>query len=63
MSDTDKIVKIKLGNIEYAWHKRNWVTVYNNLTVSTALAQKLTEMALKQKLLTRDDVVTDKKSK
>lgn len=63
MSDTDKVVKIKLGNIEYAWHKKSWVTVYNNLTVSTALAQKLTEIALRQGLLAKEDFVTDKKSK
>lgn len=63
MSGIEKAVKIKLGNIEYAWHNKNWITVYNNLTVSTSLAQKLTEMALKQKLLTKEDFVTDKKTK
>lgn len=56
-------VKIKLGNTEYAWHNKNWVTVYNNLTVSTSLAQKLTEMALRQNLLTKEDFTTDKKIK
>lgn len=63
MSDTDKTVTVRLAGVTYSWHKQNWVTSHNNLTVSTALAQKLTGIALHQNLLTKEDCVAEKKTK
>lgn len=58
----DKKVTVKLGNVEYVWHNKTWVT-HNNLTVSTSLAQKLNALALQSNLLTREDLVVEKKSR
>jgi hypothetical protein len=56
-----KKVTVKLGNVEYVWHNKTWVTPHNNMTVSTSLAQKLTAYALQNNLLTREDFIVEKK--
>lgn len=58
----DKEVTIRFENKEYVWHNKNWYMPRNNLTVSTSLSQRLTEMALKSNLLTHEDLV-EKKTK
>lgn len=58
----EKLVKLKLANVEYVWHNKNWITPNNNITVSTSLAQKLNELAIRQNLLTKEDFM-EKKSK
>jgi len=59
----DKKITVKFGNVEYVWHNKGWSTPRNNLTVNTALAQKLTEFAIKNNLLTLEDVIAEKKQK
>lgn len=50
-----KKVMMRFNNKDYLWHNYNWVSC-NNLTVSTLLAQQLTEFAIKNKFLTADDL-------
>lgn len=49
-------VVVKYGNNEYMWLKNNWVALNNNLTVNTALAQKLSILAIKEGLLTLEEI-------
>ena len=56
-----KKVTVKLANIEYLWYNKCWSTLHNNLTVSTSLAQKLTEYAIKNNLLAVEDFGAEKK--
>ena len=56
-----KKMTVKLANIEYLWCNKCWSTLHNHLTVSTSLAQKLTEYALKNNLLVIEDLVAEKK--
>lgn len=58
-----KKISVNFENVEYVWHNRSWSTPYNNMNISTSLAQKLNEFALKNNLLTREDFVGEKKSK
>ena len=50
----DKTITMKFEGVEYIWHNNKW-TSKSNLTLGTALTQKLSEVAVKSGLLSRDD--------
>lgn len=50
----DKTITMKFEGIEYIWNNRKW-TSKSNLLLGTAFTQKLSELAVKLGLLSRDD--------
>lgn len=48
-------VTVKFENKAYLWHNKIWST--QNITVSTALAQKLMVFAIKNGLLSKEDFI------
>ena len=55
MKNGSKEIVIEFENRKYVWYRRVWSAMNSNLTVNTALGQKLSECAIKLGLLNKDD--------
>ena len=50
-----KRITVIFNGKSYVWYKRKWIMNNNNLTIGTALAQKLDEYAVKNGYLEKSD--------